>query len=61
MGLLRNPTGVNPLATKAILILFPIAHQLVTERPSVAQNSAQVTAVIPSQNPPEKFHLCQNP
>jgi hypothetical protein len=33
----------------------------VTERPSVAQNRAQVTKPIATKNPPEKFHLRQNP
>ncbi|WP_160171626.1 hypothetical protein [Pseudomonas sp. GM41(2012)] len=61
MGLLRNPTGVNPLATKAILILFPIAHHFVTERPSVAQNPAQVTAVIPLTKSPRKISSLPEP
>jgi hypothetical protein len=40
---------------------FPIAHHFVTERPSVAQNHAQVTIILPRENSPEKFHLPQNP
>jgi hypothetical protein len=40
MGPLRDPSGINPLTTTAIPLLFPKAHQLVTERPSVAQNLA---------------------
>ena len=35
---------------------FLTAHQLVTERPSVAQNHAQVTAVtLPQKLPPKNF------
>ncbi|WP_207200276.1 hypothetical protein, partial [Pseudomonas sp. TH03] len=34
---------------------FPLAHQFVTERPSVAQNHAQVTAIILAQKSPRKI------
>jgi hypothetical protein len=37
--------------------MFPKAHRFVTERPSVAQNHAQVTSIVLAQNSPEKFHL----
>jgi hypothetical protein len=44
---------------------FPNAHQFVTERPSVAQNHAQVTAATllqpTPQIPSEKFPRRQNP
>jgi hypothetical protein len=40
---------------------FPIAHQLVTERPSVAQNHAQVTKASPHKNPPQKISSTPEP
>jgi hypothetical protein len=61
LRLLRSRTGASPLATQCGHILFPEAHHFVTERPSVAQNPAQVTAILLAQKSPEKFHPHQNP
>jgi len=41
--------------------LFPCAHHLVTERPSVAQNLAQVTAVTLLQQSPRKISSLPEP
>jgi hypothetical protein len=40
---------------------FPIAHHFVTERPSVAQNHAQVTTVTPSAKSPRKISSTPEP
>jgi hypothetical protein len=40
---------------------FPIAHHFVTERPSVAQNHAQVTKSHRHKNPPKKISSTPEP
>jgi hypothetical protein len=61
LGPLRSPAGINPLATKATTFLFPIAHHFVTERPSVAQNHAQVTTPPLFKKSPRKFSSTPQP
>jgi hypothetical protein len=41
--------------------MFPNAHQLVTERPSVAQNPTQVTAVTLLAKSPRKISSLPEP
>jgi hypothetical protein len=50
-----------PSPQKAIPSLFPKAHHFVTERPSVAQNPAQVTACSPSEKSPRKISSSSEP
>jgi hypothetical protein len=40
---------------------FPIAHQFVTERPSVAQNHAQVTTGTSPNKSPRKISFTPEP
>nr|WP_315445278.1 hypothetical protein [uncultured Pseudomonas sp.] len=60
-GLLRSPSGINPLATSAFTLLVSLVHQLVTERPSVEQNRAHVTTISLPQNPSRKISSTPEP
>jgi hypothetical protein len=57
-----NPVGAR-LAREAFHRSnpFPIAHHFVTERPSVAQNHAQVTAATPFARSPRKISSSPEP
>jgi len=56
------PTGLGLLAMSfPFQITFPTAHHVVTERPSVAQNHAQVTKTLRHKNPPENISSSPQP